>query len=256
MFINKNSNIFKASSIFGVNRNSNNTKKHKNKNESDFKIDCTIDDVVESQYITRNFQIGLTYVQIAKSTLSEIKDTLFEMKDIFDKCKNEDNTSFCRESLNVSFRKLCAKFDQQSSKLNVDIRENLFYNSKNELVFKIFDSTSLEDCVLIPKLDVKKLNLSNINIQNSINAEYANKKMDEVLNYIISSEKNIKISEEKLSRVNLTDIMSENLLALSSNETNNSIKNLINLTKKGIVKDNYAYHISDMKKKNIDDLLK
>lgn len=256
MFINKNSNVIKASSIFGVNRNSSNSKKHKNKKEPDFRIDHTMDDVVESQYITRNFQIGLTYVQIAKSTLSEVKDTLFKMKDIADKCKSEDNTSFCRESLNISFRKLCAKFDQESSKLNVDIRENLFYNSNNELVFKIFDSTTLEDCVLVPKLDLTKLNLSNINIQNSINAEYADKKMNEVLDYIISSEKNIKISEEKLSKVNLTDIMSENLLALSSNETDNSIKNLINLTKKGIIKDNYTYHIKDMNKKNIDDLLK
>lgn len=256
MFINKNSNVNKAFSIFGVNRSSNNTKKHKNTNDSDFRIDCTIDDVVESQYISRNFQIGLTYVQVAKSTLNEVKNTLFEMKDIADKCKDEDNTSFCRDSLNISFRKLCKRFNQESFKLNIDIRENLFYNSNNELVFKIFDSTSLKDCILVPKLDHNKLNLGSINIQNSTNTKYANERMNEVLEYILSSEKSIKISEEKLSKVNFTDIMSENLLALSSNENIDSIKNLINLTTKGIIKDNYTYHVKDINKKNIDDLLK
>ncbi len=256
MFINKNSNVNKAFSIFNVSKSSNNAKKHKNTNDSDFRIDCTIDDVVESQYISRNFQIGLTYVQVAKSTLNEVKNTLFEMKDIADKCKNEDNTSFCRESLNVSFGKLCKKFNEESFKLNIDVRENLFYNSNNELVFKIFDSTSLEDCILVPKLDYKKLNLGNINIQNSTDAKYADERMNEVLDYILSSEKSIKVSEEKLSKINFTDIMSENLLALSSNENSDSIKNLINLTTKGIVKDNYTYHIKNMNKKNIDDLLK
>lgn len=256
MFINRNSNIGKAMNIFKVTKTSKDSQNKKNLDYKNFKLDCTIDDVVESQYITRNFQIGITYVQIAKSTLSQVKETLFEMKEIFEKCKNESNTSFGRESLNFKFEELCDKFNKESNKLNIDIRENLFYNSNNELVFKIFDSSSLNDCILIPKLDPNKLNLKNINIKNTVNAEIADKKMNETLDYILSSEKAIKSSSDRLLKVNLTDIMSENLLALSSNTNKESIKNLINLTKKGIIKDNYNYQIKDMKKKNIDDLLR
>ncbi len=256
MFINRNSNVGKAMNIFKVNKTSTDSQKKKDLDYKNFKLDCTIDDVVESQYITRNFQIGITYVQIAKSTLSQVKETLFEMREVFEKCKNESNTSFGRESLNFKFEELCNKFNKESSKLNIDIRENLFYNSNNELVFKIFDSSSLDDCILIPKLDPNKLNLRNINIRNSINAEIADKKMSETLDYILSSEKAIKSSADKLLRVNLTDIISENLLALSSNANKESIQNLIDLTKKGIIKDNYTYHVKDMKKKNIDDLLR
>lgn len=256
MFIRNNSNIIKAMGIFGINKTSRDTGSPKNPQDENFKIDCLIDDVIESQYITRNFQIGVTYVQIAKSTLSEVKKTILEMKEIFDKCKNESNTSFGRESLNFKFEELCKKFNQDSKKLNVDIRENLFYNSNNELVFKVFDSSSLDDCILIPKLDVNKLNLKNINIRNEINSEQAMKKMNEVLDYILSSEKIMKISEEKLSKVNLTDIMSENLLALSSNENKDSITKLIGMTKQGMIKENYDYCVKDIKKKNIDDLLK
>ena len=181
-----------------------------------------MDELTESQYITRNYQIGITYVQIAKSTLSEVKKTILDMKEIFDKCKNEDNTSFGRE-------------------LTIDIRENLFYNSNNELVFKVFDSKSLENCILIPKLDANKLNLRNINIKNEINANEAYNKMNQALDYILLSEKAIKDSEEKLLRVNLTDIMSANLMALSSNENKESIEKLLELTRRGLLKEGNTY---------------
>lgn len=255
MFINKNSNIGKAMSIFKINKPSkdSNNKKNFNKESS---IDCTIDDVFESQYITRNFQIGLTYVQIAKITLGQAKEILYEMQEIFKKSKNQPNTSFARGALNSKFEGLCKEFNKHTDKLNIDIRENLFYNSKNELVFKVFDSSSLNECILIPKLDINKLIFRNVNIKNIINADIANKKINETLDYILSSEKSIKSSEEKLLKVNLTDIMSQNLLALSSNENKESIRNLIDLTRKGIIKDGYSYYINHIKNKNIDDLLR
>ena len=163
------------------------------------------------------------------------------MKEIFDKCKNEDNTSFGRESLNFKFEELCQKFNKESNKLTIDIRENLFYNSNNELVFKVFDSKSLENCILIPKLDANKLNLRNINIKNEINANEAYNKMNQALDYILLSEKAIKDSEEKLLRVNLTDIMSANLMALSSNENKESIEKLLELTRRGLLKEGNTY---------------
>ena len=257
MFINKNSNVGKALSVFGISKILKNKKQDSNSNQDEFKLDCLLDDITESQYVTRNFQIGLTYIQIAKSTLTEIKETLFEMKEVYDKSKNESSTSFVRESLNFKFMELREKFNKKSDLLNVDIKENLFYNSNNELVFKIFDSSTLEESILIPRLDPNKLNLKNINIKNSFNADIASEKMQEVLNYINTSEKSIKFSESKLSKVNLTDIMSQNLLALSSNENKDSITSLISLTKKGIMKDGYSYY-PDKKNNNnnIDDLLK
>lgn len=255
MFINKNSNIGKALNVFGIGKINKNKKEKHNSNHDDFKLDCIIDDITESQYVSRNFQIGLTYVQIAKSTLTEIKETLSEMRDIFDKSKNQPSTSFVRESLNIKFMELREKFNDKTNLLNVDIKENLFYNNKNELVFKIFDSSTLEDSILIPRLDPNKLKLKNINIKNLTDAEIAEEKMNQVLNYIISSEKSIKHSEEKLSRVNLTDVMSQNLIALSSNQNQDSIKNLINFTKKGLIKDGYDYFNKD-DKNNINDLLK
>ena len=196
---------------------------------------------LQNPNITRNYQIGITYVQIAKSTLSEVKKTILDMKEIFDKCKNEDNTSFGRESLNFKFEELCQKFNKESNKLTIDIRENLFYNSNNELVFKVFDSKSLENCILIPKLDANKLNLRNINIKNEINANEAYNKMNQALDYILLSEKAIKDSEEKLLRVNLTDIMSANLMALSSNENKESIEKLLELTRRGLLKEGNTY---------------
>ncbi len=256
MFINKNSGIDRAMSIFKSRKILKQDKNKKNPHYKNYKLDITIDDVTESQYIAKNFQIGVTYVQIAKSTLSEVKEVLSELMEIFKKSKNESNTSFGRESLNFKFEELCKKFNSKANKLNVDIRQNLFYNSNNELVFKIFDSCSLDDCILIPRLSTNKLNLSNINIRNSINSKFAFEKMNEVLDYINSSEKAIKFSEDKLSKVNLTDIMSENLLALSTNQDNDSISKLLKLTKNGIIKDNHENYIKHIKKNNIDDLLK
>ena len=259
MFINKNSNILKALSIFEINKIQKEKKDKNNSNCNDFKLDCIIDDITESQYVTRNFQIGLTYIQIAKSTLTEIKDTLNEMRDIFIKSKNESPTSFARESLNIKFMELRERFNNKSNLLNVDIKENLFYNSNNELVFKIFDSSTLDESILIPRLDPNKLNLKKIDIKNLVNAEIADERMNQVLNYILSSEKSIKFSENKLSKVNLTDIMSQNLLALSSNENKDSIKKLISYTKKGLIKDGYSYYDNINNKKNnnnLDDLLK
>lgn len=255
MFINKNSSIGRAMSIFKSKKIS----KDNNKKDSyykNFKLDVTLDNVVESQYIAKNFQIGLTYVQVAKSTLNEVKSTLLEMMEIFEKSKNESNTSFGRESLNFKFEELCKKFNSEADKLNIDIRQNLFYNNNNELVFKIFDSYSLDDCILIPKLSTRKLSLDDINIKNNINAEFAFERMKNVLDYITSSEKAIKSSEDKLSKVNLTDIMSENLLALSSNQNKDSISKLLELTKNGIIKDNCKNYTKHIKKKDIDDLLK
>lgn len=246
MRINKNSNITKALSVFKIGKVDNNLSK--DNSDSDYvKINYLMDELTESQYITRNYQIGITYVQIAKSTLSEVKKTILEMKEIFDKCKNENNTSFGRESLNFKFEELCKKFNKESNKLTVDIRENLFYNSKNELVFKVFDSKSLENCILIPKLDPNKLNLVNINIKNEINANEAYEKITQALDYITSSEKAIKDSEEKLLKVNLTDIMSANLMALSSNENKESIQKLLELTRKGLLKENNTY-LKDLNK--------
>ena len=253
MFINKNSNVSKASSIFGVSPVSNNTKK--NEKQPEHKIDFLVDDLIESQYITRNFQIGLTYVQIAKSTLAEVKDTIYEMKEILDKCLNQDNLSYWREVLNVKFIKLRDKFHLEANKLNVDVRENLFYNANNELVFKVFDS-KFEECILIPRLNPHKFNLMGINISNDINTKIANERINDVLEYILSSEKVIKTSEEKLSKVNLTDIMSSNLVALSSNENKDSINKLITYTKNGLIKSNFDCNSINLKKKNIDDLLK
>ena len=257
MFINKNSSIGRAMSIFKskkVSKDNNNSKK--DSYYKDFKLDVTIDSVVESQYIAKNFQIGLTYVQVAKSTLNEVKGTLLEMMEIFEKSKNESNTSFGREALNFKFEELCKKFNSETDKLNIDIRQNLFYNNNNELVFKIFDSCSLDDCILIPKLSAHKLSLNNINIKNNINAAFAFKRMTYVLDYISYSEKAIKSSEDKLSKVNFTDIMSENLLALSSNQNKESISRLLDLTKNGIIKDNCKNYTKHIKKKDIDDLLK
>lgn len=257
MFINKNSNIGKAMGIFNINNTSKDGNKKNTYQNNDVKIDFIIDDLFESQYITRNFQIGLTYVQIAKSTLSKTKEIIGEMKKIYDKSKNQTNTSFTRETLNSKFEGLCKEFNKSADKLNIDIRENLFYNSNNELVFKVFDSSTLDECILIPKLDINKLIFRNLNIKNVINAEIANEKMNETLEYILSSEQSIKNSEDKLLKVNLTDIMSQNLLALSSNEDKESIKNLIDLTRKGIIKDGYSYYLNHIKKnKNIDDLLR
>lgn len=256
MFINKNSNISKALNIFSIKNTSNDDKKRKNHTHEEYKLDLVVDDLFESQYITRNFQIGITYVQIAKSTLSKTKDIIGEMKEIYEKSKTQENTSFVREALNSKFEGLCKEFNKHADKLNIDIRENLFYTSKNELVFKVFDSSNLDECILIPKLDANKLMFRNINIKNVVNAEIANKKMDETIKYILSSEESIKNSEDKLLKVNLTDIMSQNLLALSSNEDKESIQNLIDLTRKGIIKDGYSYYIHHIKKKNIDDLLK
>lgn len=240
MRINKNSNITKALSIFKIGKVNNNLSKN-NSNSDNIQINYLMDELTESQYITRNYQIGITYVQIAKSTLSEVKKTILDMKEIFDKCKNEDNTSFGRESLNFKFEELCQKFNKESNKLTIDIRENLFYNSNNELVFKVFDSKSLENCILIPKLDANKLNLRNINIKNEINANEAYNKMNQALDYILLSEKAIKDSEEKLLRVNLTDIMSANLMALSSNENKESIEKLLELTRRGLLKEGNTY---------------
>lgn len=256
MFINKNSNIGKAMNIFNINNTSKDSRKKNNYPDNDVKIDFIVDDLFESQYITRNFQIGITYVQIAKSTLAQTKEIIGEMKDIYEKSKNQTNTSFTREALNAKFEGLCKEFNKHADKLNIDIRENLFYNSKNELVFKVFDSSSLDECILIPKLDTNKLVFRNLNIKNIVNAEIANEKMNETLEYILSSEQSIKNSEDKLLKVNLTDIMSQNLLALSSNEDKESIKNLIDLTRKGIIKDGYSYYINHIKNKNIDDLLR
>lgn len=256
MFINKNSNIGKAMSIFKINRTSKDSNSKKNSNNEESSIDCTIDDIFESQYITRNFQIGITYVQIAKTTLGQVKEILYEMKEILKKSKNQPNTSFARGALNSKFEGLCKEFNKHADKLNIDIRENLFYNNKNELIFKVFDSSSLDECILIPKLDTNKLIFRNVNIKNIINAEKANEKINETFDYIISSEESIKSSEEKLLKVNLTDIMSQNLLALSSNENKESIKNLIDLTRKGIINDGYTYYINHVKNKNIDDLLR
>lgn len=255
MFINRNSNISKALSIFKVGRVSRHRKDKQGSSSNYSKINFVADDIIESQYITRNFQIGVTYVQIAKSTLSQVKETLLEMKMLFDKCQNESNTSFGRESLNFKFEQLCKKFNTDSSKLTLDIRQNLFYNNNNELVFKVFDSSSLDSCILIPKLDPSKLNLKDINIKNEINAEEAKTKMEETWKYILASEKAIKASEEKLSKVNLTDIMSANLVALSSNENKESIELLIKLTQKGLLKDSNTY-LKNLNKSQIDDLLK
>ena len=246
MKINKNSNITKALNVFKIEKIDNNLSKD-NSTSDPVQINYLMDELTESQYITRNYQIGITYVQIAKSTLSQVKKTIIEMKEIFDKCKNENNTSFGRESLNFKFEELRQKFNENSNKLSIDIRENLFYNSKNELVFKVFDSKSLENCILIPKLDANKLNLKDINIKNEINANQAYEKITEVLDYIISSEKEIKNSEEKLLKVNLTDIMSANLMALSSNESKESIQKLLDLTRKGLLKEGNTY-LKDLNK--------
>lgn len=254
MLINKNSNLLKAMSIFKIGKVNESSNK-KNPYSEDGKLDGVIDEVIESKYISRNFQIGVTYIQIAKSTLIEIKKTLLEMKEIFDKCKNQHNTSFARESLNVKFEELCKKFNTEANKLTVDLKENLFYNSNNELVFRIFDSKELDECILIPKLDVNKLLLRGISINNELNAESAYEKMEKALDYILSSEKLIKSSEEKLAKVNLTDIMSTNLMALSSNENKESIEKLIDMTRRGLTKEGNTY-LKDIKKKNIDDLLK
>lgn len=253
MLINRNSNIIKALSIFKIGKINNSTKGKSSKNKG-MKLDCVIDEVIESKYISRNFQIGVTYVQIAKSTLTETKNTLLEMKEIFDKCKNQDNTSFTRESLNVKFEELCKKFNTEANKLTIDLKENLFYNNNNELVFRVFDSKDLDECILIPKLDANKLILKGINIKNELNADDAYKKMEKALDYILSSEKLIKSSEEKLSKVNLTDIMSVNLMALSSNQNKESIEKLIEMTRLGLTKEGNTY-LKDIKRKNIDDIL-
>ncbi len=253
MFINKNSNILKALSIFKV-RSAKNSPMKKKFFSDEVKLDCVIDESIESKYISRNFQIGVTYIQIAKSTLKNVKATLREMKEILNKCKNQPNTSFPREAFNEKFESLVKKYMKEAEKLTVNLKENLFYNISNELVFKVFDSTDLKDCILIPKLDVNKLNLNHINIRNEINEEIAEKKMNSALKYILSSEKIIKNSEEKLSKVNLTDIMSTNLVALSSNEDKESIERLIELTRRGLEKEGNIY-LKGMKKKDINDLL-
>ncbi len=65
--------------------------------------------------------------------------------------------------------------------------------------------------------------------------------MNQALDYILLSEKAIKDSEEKLLRVNLTDIMSANLMALSSNENKESIEKLLELTRRGLLKEGNTY---------------
>ena len=58
MFINRNSNVGKAMNIFKVNKTSTDSQKKKYLDYKNFKLDCTIDDVVESQYITRRLYIN------------------------------------------------------------------------------------------------------------------------------------------------------------------------------------------------------
>lgn len=262
MFINNNKNIHKAHEIFKIKETEKETKDNNTfenlKQETNYKglnIDLSVDTVRESQYISKNFQIGLSYVQIAKSTISETKEILNKMKDLHNKFSNEYHDYIDKDLISREFRSLVRDFTSVSNQLNIDVRENLFYNKNNELIFRVTSPTT-ENSVLIQKLDINKLNIKNLSLDDSENNSYTIDKINSTLEYITSSEKNINESHEKLSKVNMTDIMSENLLALNSNQNKESIQSLIDLTKNGMIKESNYLSLKNLKKKNIDDLLK